>query len=65
MALGIRNQILIITNIIFLGFIGKKLCPELVIVPGNMQKYADESKLIREVFRYSLFSVYFLSIKVN
>ena len=52
MALGIRNQILIITNIIFLGFIGKKLCPELVIVPGNMQKYADESKLIREVFRY-------------
>jgi len=32
------------------GFIGKKLCPELVIVPVNMQKYADESKLIREVF---------------
>ena len=35
----------------FLGFIAKKLCPELVIVPVNMKKYAEVSEVIREVFR--------------
>ena len=32
------------------GFIGKKLCPDLVIVPGNMEKYSKVSKVVREVF---------------
>merc|ERR1719187_1512229 len=32
------------------GFIGKKLCPDLVIVPGNMEKYSNVSKVVREVF---------------
>ena len=32
------------------GFIAKKLCPELVIVPGNMDKYAEVSKVVRGVF---------------
>ena len=30
------------------GFIGKKLCPDLIIVPGNMKKYAEISEQIRE-----------------
>ena len=33
------------------GFIAKKLCPELVIVPGNMEKYAGVSEVVRGVFR--------------
>ena len=33
------------------GFIAKKLCPDLVIVPGNMEKYASVSEVIRGVFR--------------
>ena len=33
------------------GFIAKKLCPELVIVPGNMEKYAKVSEVVRGVFR--------------
>ena len=32
------------------GFIAKKLCPELVIVPGNMDKYAEVSQVVRGVF---------------
>lgn len=31
------------------GFIGKKLCPELVIVPSNFEKYTAVSKLVREI----------------
>ena len=33
------------------GFIAKKLCPDLVIVPGNMEKYAAVSEVVRGVFR--------------
>ena len=33
------------------GFIAKKLCPDLVIVPGNMEKYAQVSEIVRGVFR--------------
>ena len=33
------------------GFIAKKLCPNLVIVPGNMEKYAAVSEVVRGVFR--------------
>ena len=33
------------------GFIGKKLCPQLVIVPGNMEKYSQVSQVVRAVFR--------------
>jgi DNA polymerase kappa len=33
------------------GFIGKKLCPDLVIVPSNMESYAREAEKIRAVFR--------------
>ena len=33
------------------GFIAKKLCPELIIVPGNMETYAEEAEKIRQVFR--------------
>ncbi|XP_045593333.1 DNA polymerase kappa [Procambarus clarkii] len=32
------------------GFIGKKLCPDLVIVPPNFTKYKQVSKEIQEVF---------------
>ena len=33
------------------GFIAKKLCPSLVIVPTNMEKYAQVSEVVRGVFR--------------
>ena len=33
------------------GFIAKKLCPELVIVPCNMAKYAAVAEVVRSVFR--------------
>ena len=33
------------------GFIAKKLCPNLVIVPSNMEKYAQVSEIVRGVFR--------------
>lgn len=32
------------------GFIGKKLCPDLVIVPLNFTKYKQASKEVQEVF---------------
>ena len=32
------------------GFIGKKLCPQLVIVPPNFDKYTATSKEIRQIF---------------
>ncbi|CAL4166367.1 unnamed protein product, partial [Meganyctiphanes norvegica] len=32
------------------GFIGKKLCPELIIVPPNFTKYKEVSKKVQEVF---------------
>ncbi|XP_062617098.1 DNA polymerase kappa-like [Saccostrea cucullata] len=31
------------------GFIGKKLCPELVIVPAHFDKYTSVSKQVREI----------------
>merc|ERR1719402_891857 len=33
------------------GFIAKKLCPELVILPTNMEKYAGVADVIRGVFK--------------
>ena len=33
------------------GFIGKKLCPQLTIVPPNFEKYTAVSKVVRDVFR--------------
>ena len=33
------------------GFIAKKLCPDLVIVPPDMEAYAREADKIRAVFR--------------
>ena len=33
------------------GFIAKKLCPDLVIVPPDMESYAREAEKIRAVFR--------------
>jgi DNA polymerase kappa len=31
------------------GFIGKKLCSELIIVPTNFDRYTEISKQVREV----------------
>ena len=33
------------------GFIGKKLCPNLKIVPPNFEKYTAVSSIIRQVFK--------------
>jgi nucleotidyltransferase/DNA polymerase involved in DNA repair len=33
------------------GFIGKKLCPDLVLIPLNFDKYRAVSKVVRDVFR--------------
>ena len=33
-----------------LRFIAKKLCPDLVIIPGDMKKYAAVSDIVRAVF---------------
>jgi len=33
------------------GFIAKKLCPQLVIVPPNFGKYTAVSKVVRDVFK--------------
>ena len=33
------------------GFIAKKLCPELVIIPLDFPKYHEASEIVREVFR--------------
>ena len=32
------------------GFIGRKLCPELVLVPCNFEKYGNFSRRIRKIF---------------
>lgn len=32
------------------GFIGKKLCPELIIVPPDFTKYKEASKQVQEIF---------------
>jgi DNA polymerase kappa len=32
------------------GFIAKKLCPQIVIVPGSFGKYKKESHTIRSIF---------------
>lgn len=34
------------------GFIARKLCPQLVIVPTNFEKYGKISKEIHEIFRF-------------
>ena len=33
------------------GFIGKKLCPDLVVVPLHFAKYTEASELVREILR--------------
>ena len=33
------------------GFIGKKLCPNLKIVPTNFDKYRAVSSVVREIFK--------------
>lgn len=46
------SQLLAKRSITFIpGFIAKKLCPELVIVPLNFAKYTEVSKVVREVFK--------------
>ena len=37
--------------LLFSGFIAKKLCPDLVIVPLNFAKYTEVSMVVREVFK--------------
>lgn len=32
------------------GFIGKKLCPQLVLVPPNFEKYTSVGKEVQEIF---------------
>ena len=32
------------------GFIAKKLCPQLKIIPLNMNKYKEASRLVQEIF---------------
>jgi len=32
------------------GFIGLKLCPHLVILPSNFDKYSEVSELVKEIF---------------
>ncbi|WKX99666.1 hypothetical protein Q1695_014496 [Nippostrongylus brasiliensis] len=32
------------------GFIAKKLCPQLEIVPGNFRKYKEESQIVEAIF---------------
>lgn len=32
------------------GFIAKKLCPELILIPGNYSKYEETSKIFKVIF---------------
>ncbi|KAJ6649353.1 DNA polymerase kappa [Pseudolycoriella hygida] len=45
------------------GFIGKKLCPHLVIVPTNFEKYGQISKEIHEIFK--LYDPNFSSVSLD
>ena len=36
---------------IYLGFIAKKLCPELIFVPNRFSRYMEVSKEIMGIFR--------------
>lgn len=45
------------------GFIGRKLCPQLVIVPTNFEKYGRISKEIHEVFK--LYDPNFSSVSLD
>lgn len=45
------------------GFIGRKLCPQLVIVPTNYEKYGKISKEIHEVFK--LYDPNFSSVSLD
>lgn len=33
------------------GYIAKKLCPELIIMPLNFEKYTKAAEAVRDVFR--------------
>lgn len=37
------------------GFIAKKLCPELILIPGNYQKYEETSKIFKVYLMISYF----------
>jgi DNA polymerase kappa len=39
------------------GFVAKKLCPELVIMPLNFDKYTKAAEAVRDVFRVSLLNL--------
>ncbi len=45
------------------GFIARKLCPQLVIVPTNFEKYGKISKEIHEVFK--LYDPNFSSVSLD
>lgn len=45
------------------GFIGKKLCPQLVIVPANYEQYGKVSKEIHEIFK--LYDPNFSSVSLD
>ena len=34
------------------GFIAKKLCPELILIPGNHEKYEETSKIFKVFFNF-------------
>lgn len=45
------------------GFIARKLCPQLVIVPPNFEKYGQISKEIHEIFK--LYDPSFASVSLD
>lgn len=45
------------------GFIARKLCPQLVIVPANFEKYGQISKDIHEIFK--LYDPNFSSVSLD
>ncbi len=42
------------------GFIAKKLCPELILIPGNHQKYEETSKIFKVFFQFLVFNYFSL-----
>jgi DNA polymerase kappa len=35
----------------YVGFIAKKLCPEITFVPNHFSRYSEMSKKVMEIFR--------------
>jgi nucleotidyltransferase/DNA polymerase involved in DNA repair len=57
-AYGVRSAMpgflqvkLIFSDNYYLGYIGEKLCPQLVFVSGNYTKYSEVAKVYRQVFK--------------